>query len=294
MICMSEPREVRFSCGHAVCCRGCAESLLAMRHPCPTCRTEDITQADVGMLGSQPTYVQQRRHTRGVGSTTTAGETAPIQASRTRLNAPPQLPGVMSLGQPMPSLQSSLFAQFSQPFGFTPPTLQPNWQPPRPPPQRPPPPPMQQAPQQPLPTASPTAPPPQPPAPPQPERLASPPALQPLPSNWIDGGGEDALELDGELEGLAPAQATSLPAAAPPPAAPPPPVAATPAPTRHERHERITPSGADRTPPPSVVQSPATATDAPAPSSADKRGGRRRRRGGVGGAGGGGRGGSST
>ena len=64
VICTCEPREVRFSCGHAVCCRGCAESLLALGHPCPTCRTSNITSADVSHADRlQPTYVKPRQPT---------------------------------------------------------------------------------------------------------------------------------------------------------------------------------------------------------------------------------------
>ena len=114
VICMSEPREVRFSCGHAVCCRQCAESLLALGHPCPTCRSSDITTADVGVaVNVQPTYVQQRRgggradggggradggggRADGGGGRTVAAEPA---GSVTPTAMPPQLPSLYHLGR---------------------------------------------------------------------------------------------------------------------------------------------------------------------------------------------------
>ena len=38
VICTDAPRAVVFSCGHALCCRGCAEELQRRRQPCPVCR----------------------------------------------------------------------------------------------------------------------------------------------------------------------------------------------------------------------------------------------------------------
>jgi len=38
IICFDAPRAVVFGCGHACCCRGCAEELQRRRQPCPVCR----------------------------------------------------------------------------------------------------------------------------------------------------------------------------------------------------------------------------------------------------------------
>ena len=38
VICTDAPRAVVFGCGHALCCRSCAEELQRRRLPCPVCR----------------------------------------------------------------------------------------------------------------------------------------------------------------------------------------------------------------------------------------------------------------
>jgi hypothetical protein len=39
VVCMSEPRSVRFSpCGHAACCESCTQALMRSNDRCPTCR----------------------------------------------------------------------------------------------------------------------------------------------------------------------------------------------------------------------------------------------------------------
>jgi interleukin-1 receptor-associated kinase 1 len=64
IICEDAPREVRFHCGHAVCCQGCLPLVLAQAAPqCPTCR-EPLDGANaVAEQGEQvrtaPTFVAQ-------------------------------------------------------------------------------------------------------------------------------------------------------------------------------------------------------------------------------------------
>ena len=120
VICMSEPREVRFSCGHAVCCRGCAESLLALEHPCPTCRTSDISMAEIGTFTQQPTYVQQRRPNAPTGLPGVGGLGLPPPPNQ-QMNRPagsrqiniPELPGLLGLGGPQPGLPGSVAARLN-------------------------------------------------------------------------------------------------------------------------------------------------------------------------------------
>ena len=120
VICMSEPREVRFSCGHAVCCRGCAESLLALEHPCPTCRTSDISMAEIGTFTQQPTYVQQRRPNAPPGLPGVGGLGLPPPPNQ-QMNRPagsrqiniPELPGLLGLGGPQPGLPGSVAARLN-------------------------------------------------------------------------------------------------------------------------------------------------------------------------------------
>lgn len=38
VICMDAKREVRFACGHALCCRACLEALVLKVSECPTCK----------------------------------------------------------------------------------------------------------------------------------------------------------------------------------------------------------------------------------------------------------------
>ena len=40
VVCMSEPRQVRFGCGHFICCQACASKVMKTEKfpQCPTCR----------------------------------------------------------------------------------------------------------------------------------------------------------------------------------------------------------------------------------------------------------------
>ena len=38
IICLDEPRTVRFDCGHLLCCFNCSDELQKRGQPCPTCR----------------------------------------------------------------------------------------------------------------------------------------------------------------------------------------------------------------------------------------------------------------
>jgi hypothetical protein len=38
IVCMAEPRAVRFVCGHCTCCEACANNLVARGASCPSCR----------------------------------------------------------------------------------------------------------------------------------------------------------------------------------------------------------------------------------------------------------------
>lgn len=76
VVCMAAPRSVRFTCGHAVCCESCAFSLLRAGHPCPTCRGVVEMLPTSSAVGSQPTYVQQRRPAAGQQATPPVQEDA--------------------------------------------------------------------------------------------------------------------------------------------------------------------------------------------------------------------------
>ena len=184
MICMSEPREVRFSCGHAVCCRGCAEGLLALGHPCPTCRTTDISTVEIGTFTSQPTYVQQRR---------------PTQAThQIPMHQLPQLPGLLSLGA---AARFGGLSAANFPFAAPPPQAprtRPSAAQAEPPHLQPPPDAM-------LPALS--------------AGFDSSPQLQPLPSTWLLDGEAEATEL--EHEAPTPTELAPPPQAQPPAAQPP-------------------------------------------------------------------------
>ncbi|KNC86490.1 hypothetical protein SARC_01361 [Sphaeroforma arctica JP610] len=39
VICMEDPRAMRFDCGHLIACRGCTDLLVDKGHPCPMCRS---------------------------------------------------------------------------------------------------------------------------------------------------------------------------------------------------------------------------------------------------------------
>ena len=57
-MCMSEPRSVRFSCGHASCCRDCAAHILRRRDRCPICRTTaNAVAASGGQIALENTFV---------------------------------------------------------------------------------------------------------------------------------------------------------------------------------------------------------------------------------------------
>ena len=56
IICMAESRSVRFSCGHALCCADCADTLVQRNAKCPTCRAA-ITIASRGShIATQETF----------------------------------------------------------------------------------------------------------------------------------------------------------------------------------------------------------------------------------------------
>ena len=65
VICLDQPRETRFSCGHACCCFDCANYLLgAANAVCPTCRSPVSTitsgpNADGVPIARQPTFEAQ-------------------------------------------------------------------------------------------------------------------------------------------------------------------------------------------------------------------------------------------
>jgi hypothetical protein len=64
VICMCEPRTVRFGCGHACCCRECADELQGGTQPrlCPACRAPIRVVVDEGAhVACQDTFVQVRR-----------------------------------------------------------------------------------------------------------------------------------------------------------------------------------------------------------------------------------------
>jgi hypothetical protein len=59
VVCMAEPRAIRFGCGHLCCCEECSERLRQLPNStCPTCRAP-IQTAD-GASAIEPTFVQQR------------------------------------------------------------------------------------------------------------------------------------------------------------------------------------------------------------------------------------------
>jgi hypothetical protein len=64
VICLSEPRDTRFGCGHCVSCATCASLLQAQggrAGVCPVCRVPIRRIADRGShLASAPTFVEQR------------------------------------------------------------------------------------------------------------------------------------------------------------------------------------------------------------------------------------------
>ena len=51
VVCLSEPRQTRFGCGHSVVCTGCFETLLGRESCCPTCR--EPVRRDQVQWGSQ-------------------------------------------------------------------------------------------------------------------------------------------------------------------------------------------------------------------------------------------------
>ena len=61
VICLSEPRDTRFGCGHCVACASCASMLQAQgarAGVCPVCRVPIRRIADRGShLASAPTFV---------------------------------------------------------------------------------------------------------------------------------------------------------------------------------------------------------------------------------------------
>ena len=60
VICLSEPRETRFSCGHACCCLQCTTHLLAAGDAkCPTCRAS-ITSTSTGADSEGVPIARQR------------------------------------------------------------------------------------------------------------------------------------------------------------------------------------------------------------------------------------------
>lgn len=59
VICLDAPRSTRFEpCGHAVCCRSCAQLLTTQRQPCPTCRADIARTVDASP--GQPTFLPDR------------------------------------------------------------------------------------------------------------------------------------------------------------------------------------------------------------------------------------------
>ena len=74
VICLCEPREVRFNCGHACCCSACTAHLQAMGDPrCPNCRAP-ITFSIAGgnaegvPIARQPTFEPQPHRQASAGS----------------------------------------------------------------------------------------------------------------------------------------------------------------------------------------------------------------------------------
>jgi len=67
ILCMDAPRQVRFGCGHTVCCRDCLPQLLGL--PCPTCRepiqATAISEAGVGRAVATFELSAQRAPERG-------------------------------------------------------------------------------------------------------------------------------------------------------------------------------------------------------------------------------------
>ena len=57
LICMAEPRAVRFSCGHSLCCEKCADVLVARNAPCPSCRANFVIVARGEQIGHEQTFV---------------------------------------------------------------------------------------------------------------------------------------------------------------------------------------------------------------------------------------------
>ena len=57
IICMAEPREVRFACGHCVCCAVCTDLLLGRLANCPVCATKLVVVERSARLGSAATFV---------------------------------------------------------------------------------------------------------------------------------------------------------------------------------------------------------------------------------------------
>lgn len=65
VVCMVEPRAVRFGCGHACCCSACAAQLQSREaqgeRRCPTCRSAIRVVLDVGdHVACEKTFVQPR------------------------------------------------------------------------------------------------------------------------------------------------------------------------------------------------------------------------------------------
>ncbi|KAL1507497.1 hypothetical protein AB1Y20_008333 [Prymnesium parvum] len=59
VVCLMEPRAVRFGCGHCACCTTCAGLLQAQRMSCPVCRLPIRRFMEEGShLALQPTFVE--------------------------------------------------------------------------------------------------------------------------------------------------------------------------------------------------------------------------------------------
>lgn len=57
IVCMANPRAVRFGCGHFCCCTTCSDQLRDQRMGCPTCRVP-ITTVD-GASPNEPTFIMR-------------------------------------------------------------------------------------------------------------------------------------------------------------------------------------------------------------------------------------------
>lgn len=85
MMCLDAPRELRFGCGHACCCRGCFDGLVAdaVRKGdegarCPVCREAVVEASALARLDAAPTFVMQPRRA-------AAAPAAPLPAARAAL-----------------------------------------------------------------------------------------------------------------------------------------------------------------------------------------------------------------